>query len=306
MTKDISHRLEPHRTKIDHIDAAIIDLLAQRQAEVAEIGSIKLDSETEVYDPKRELSARTKRRRHSVKRGLDPLQVEMVFEQIVVMAKKTQDRSSRNFSTVASELSDQLLRVGVMGGLGSFSEAAALEFLRRQGRTDYELYYPISSENVLTALDKGEIDLGIFPIENTTAGLVKESIYAASRHRFEILDIFELEVVQCLMALPGVKKHQLTRIMSHPQALGQCKGYLQREFPDAALVEATDTAEGARVLSESEDERTLGVIAPKRCAELYGISLLEEGIQDLEVNLTRFIAAIRPNDSFLSSPSLAR
>jgi prephenate dehydratase len=295
MTTDIINRLQPHRDEIDRIDEEIIALLAKRQKEAEQIGVIKSDAGDQVLDPKRELEGRTKRRMKAKEQGIDPLMTEMVFEQIVLMARSRQENSR----TVASRLPSQShpLRVGVMGGIGSFSEAAALEFLEKSHRSDFELQYPISSENVLRDLENGRVDLGIFPIENSTAGMVIESIQAASRHAFEIVEIFDFDVIHCLMALPGVTKDQVTKVMSHPQALKQCKGYLADQFGSAELVEATDTAEGARVLSQSTDEKTLAVIAPERCAELYGLEVLEKAIQDLEVNFTRFIAAKRADSA---------
>ncbi|MDP2690999.1 MAG: prephenate dehydratase domain-containing protein [bacterium] len=280
-------RIKLHRDRIDQIDQQMIHSIAERLNEVRQIGEIKRESDLSVYDPKRELEARTKRNELAKELGIDPLRLELIFEQVVLLARDTQ--SEKRGGLLRDE--GKKLRVGVMGGIGSFSEAAALEHLKEQGIEDFELHYPISSENVLKDLESGHIDVGIFPIENSTAGLVTESIYAASQHRFDIQDIFEFDVVHCLMALPGVKKEDIIKIMSHQQALKQCKDYLKTHFPNAELIESTDTAEGARILEQCPDEKDLAVIAPKRCAELYHLDLVEEAIQDLKINYTRFISA---------------
>lgn len=282
----MSNPLEQHRNAIDRIDEQIIELLAKRQEEVKAIGAIKKDAGMPVFDARRELDTRTKRKALAKKLGVDPLRLEVIFEHILTLSRQTQENLRQ-----ADLSSKKIIHIGVMGGIGSFSEEAALHYLQQHHIAHFGLHYPISAENVLKALDKAEIDLGIFPIENSTAGIVEESIYAAAHHQFEIEEIFEIDIRHYLHVLPGVKREDIQKVMSHPQALKQCKAYLKKHFPHAELIEATDTAEGARILSQSPEERHLAVIAPKRAGELYQLETIEEGIQDLKVNFTRFIAA---------------
>ncbi len=285
----MSDELSNQRSQIDQIDAQIIQLFSERQKIVKQIGQIKQEKNLAIYDAKRELEARTKRRQLAIELGVDPLRLEVLFEQIVLLARDTQKEQSDRAGLQVDK--DRTLRVGVMGGIGSFSEQAAIDYLKDHQVTNYELFYPISSENVLKDLSKDSIDLAIFPVENSTAGLVRETIYAASQYTFDIQEIFDFDVRHCLHVLPGVEKAEITKVMSHPQALKQCKGYLKKEFPNVELIEATDTAEGARILEQSPEEKHLAVIAPKRAGEIYHLETLEEGIQDLDENFTRFIAA---------------
>ncbi len=291
MTND----LQQYRDHIDRIDDQIIQLLAERQADVKAIGELKKAEGMSVYDPKRELSIRTRRKDLSKKLGIDPLRIDVIFDQILTLSRDTQQDMQGDLPAGEAGkdlgLGNELVKIGVMGGVGSFSEQAALYFAKNQNLENSEIYYPISAENVLKSLKQGNIDLGIFPIENSTAGIVMESIQAASQYTFEIVEIFQIDIVHCLHVLPGVKKEDIQKVMSHPQALKQCKGYLKSTFPNAELIEATDTAEGARILEQSPEETHLAVIAPKHAGEIYHLELLEEGIQDLNVNYTRFIAA---------------
>jgi len=279
--------MQKEREKIDQIDEAIIRLLAERQEVVKAIAALKAKEGIAIYDGKRELEMRTKRKILAKKLGLDPLRIEVVFEHILSLSRLLQKEMIK-----PSDLStEKTVRIGVMGGIGSFSEEAALQYAKAHHIEHYELRYPISAENVLKALDQGTVDVGIFPIENSIGGLVDESIQAASQYTFDIQEIFEFNVIQCLHVLPGVKKEEITKVMSHPQALRQCRDYLKKHFPKAELLEASDTAEGARILSQSPEERHLAVIAPKRAGEIYHLETLEQGIQDQKVNFTRFIAA---------------
>jgi chorismate mutase/prephenate dehydratase len=289
MTATLKNHLTTIRHAIDAIDDAIITLLAQRQEEVKKVAHVKKKHQIPVHDAKRELETVVRRKKLSKLLGLDPFRTEVIFEQILNLSRDTQ------YELKTVDLSSQkTMKVGVMGGIASFSEEAALQFLNKHSVKRFEIFYPITAENVLKDLHKGRVDLAIFPIENSTAGLVMESILALSQYTADIQEIFDFDVRHCLHALPGVKKKDITKIMSHPQALGQCKSYLKHHFPHAQLIEATDTAEGARILEQSPEERHLAVIASKRAGQLYHLETLEQGIQDQKINFTRFIAAKKP------------
>src|SRR3989338_3684697 len=134
------------------------------------------------------------------------------------------------------------INIGVSGKEGSFSEEAALMYCQRENIKDYTLKYLVSVENVLSALDSGEINIGIFPIENSNGGIVIEAVYAMAKHKFAIKKIFEIEIHHNLLALPGVKAEEIATITSHDQALKQCRMYLSRTRPGVTVEEYADTA----------------------------------------------------------------
>jgi prephenate dehydratase len=185
------------------------------------------------------------------------------------------------------------MKIGVSGNKGSFSEEAAAYYCSKNNLTDYELNYLISVENVLTALEKGEIDKGVFPIENSNGGIVIEAVYAMSKHNFTIEKIFEIDIKHCLHIYPGKTINDIKTISSHPQALRQCRMYLKRKWPEAQLQEYCDTASAAKDLSDGKLPHSTAIIAPKICSELYNTDIIEEGIQDLKFNFTTFITAIK-------------
>lgn len=183
------------------------------------------------------------------------------------------------------------LNIGIMGNVGSFSEEASLYYCHKNKIENYKFDYLITAEKVLSALNSGKIDLGIFPIENSNGGLVYESIYAMAKYNFKIDNIFEIDVKHFLLALPGKNISDIKKITSHPQALKQCRMYLKRKWEDTELQEYSDTASAAKDLSAGLISADTAVIAPKNCAELYGLDILDESIQDLKFNFTTFITA---------------
>lgn len=197
------------------------------------------------------------------------------------------------FSYVTDAVVSKNMKIGIMGARGSFSEEAAGKYCDLENIKDAEIQYLVSAENVLTALEKGESDLGIFPIENSNGGVVIEAVYAMAKHRFEVLKLFEIDVHQNLLVATGVTADQITTITSHDQALKQCRMYLKRKWPGIELEEYADTAKAAEDLAKGTLPKTIAVIASKKAAEVYGLEILEESIQDLKFNYTSFVAAKR-------------
>ena len=187
-----------------------------------------------------------------------------------------------------------MTRVGVMGIRGSFSEEAALEYAKDNRLGDIEIVELLSTEGVLRAVDAGEVQLGIFALENSNGGVVYESIYAMAAHRFKVEDLFEIDVNHTLLGHPDLPgRDSIDRIASHQQAIRQCRMWLRHHFPTTLVTEEPDTAEAARMLATGALPASTAVIAAERCAELFGLRVLERRIQDLKFNFTTFVAASR-------------
>lgn len=184
-------------------------------------------------------------------------------------------------------------KIGISGAKGSFSEEAARYYMHKHGDGTGDLQYLVSVENVLSALEGGDIDMGIFPIENSNGGIVIEAVYAMSAHLFEIEKLFEIDVHHNLLVYPGVNPDEITAIASHDQALKQCRMYLKRKWPTVEVQAYPDTAKAAEDLGKGVLPKTTAVIAPAACSKLYHLDILEESIQDLKFNYTTFIAATK-------------
>lgn len=183
-------------------------------------------------------------------------------------------------------------KIGVMGAKGSFSEQAGERYKEMSGLGDATILPLVTAEAVLGALEAGSIDIGIFPIENSNGGIVIEAVHAMAKHRFTIEKMFEIDVHHMLLVKPGQTAAHITAVSSHDQALKQCRMYLKRVWPGADIVPYADTAKAAEDLSLGIIPDTTAVIAPRRCAELYGLEILEESIQDLKYNYTTFVVAL--------------
>lgn len=192
-----------------------------------------------------------------------------------------------------NELQSGPLSLGVMGEEGSFSQAAGELWLQNHQIDDAKIICLSNAEKVYDALDYGSIQIGLLPIQNAVGGMVQESVLGLARYRCKITGFFPFLVQQCLMARRDDMRKTPLSIHSHPQALRQCKAYLKKHFPEVRQSEEEDTAGSARMLAAGELPEGAWVIAPEKCAELYGLKLLKKGIQDLSHNVTDFVTVVK-------------
>ncbi len=175
------------------------------------------------------------------------------------------------------------MRLAFLGPAGTFSEEAA-----RAYAPDAEIV-PFST--ITAAAESAlshETDEAITPIENSLQGAVTDTLdFLIHRDGLRVKREVNLDVVHNLMAKAGTMLGDIKRVYSHPQALGQCKGYLERTLPGVEVAAALSTA--GSVEQAMAAEVTAAAIAPRRAAELYGAALLAEGIQDDDNNVTRFV-----------------
>ena len=183
--------------------------------------------------------------------------------------------------------------IGISGARGSFSEEAGRTYAAKSGLKRYKIEYLITVENVLAALEREDITLGVFPIENSNGGIVIEAVHAMAKHRFNIKKIFEIDVHHNLLVRRGVSAGQVKTILSHDQAIKQCRMYLKRKWPKVKVKEYPDTAKAAEDLAKGKLPKTTAAIASRAAADIYKLDILEESIQDLKFNYTSFVVAVK-------------
>ena len=175
------------------------------------------------------------------------------------------------------------MKVAYAGEPGAFGEEAAHLL------PDAEPLPCPSFAAVFEAVERGEAERGVVPLHNSRAGMVEEVVKLLARSHLQVSDRLALRVRQSLLALPGVRLEEIRRVASHPQALAQCSEFLQRHGWEPVARGTTSGA--ARQLAE-EGDRSCAVVARAAAAEIYGLVVLAEGIEDDPDNTTRF-AVIR-------------
>lgn len=181
------------------------------------------------------------------------------------------------------------MKIGIPGTAGSFSEQAALQYIQTTQHKDVEIVFLLSFDQTFTSLSSHEIDLAVVPVYNSTMGLVRPAMEELAKHKCGIVDFFDMDITQCLLAQHGTTKDMITTIVSQQPALNQCPQYLQTEFPNAQIIQYVDTAQAAHDVAQGKFGKNAAAIASSRCASLYNLATVDEGIQDLKKNVTSFL-----------------
>jgi len=227
MDDDLQRKLRPLRDRIDALDAQILDLLSQRARAAQEVGEVKHAAHADgpVLRPERE--AEVIRRLQQLNPGPFPAAgVASVWTEIISACRGL----------------ERGMTVAYLGPQGSFSEQAALEHF---GHAVQKLPC-VSFDEVFRAVEAGQADVGMVPVENSTEGAVNRSLDLLLNTPLRILGERSLVIRHCLMSQSG-KMDGIKTISAHPQALAQCQGWLTRNYPDLERVAAASNSEAARL-----------------------------------------------------------
>src|SRR5579863_4571184 len=258
------------RDSIDAIDARIHALLNERARYAQLVGISKSESGKAVdfYRPEREAEVL----RLALERNQGPLRNEEI---------------ARLFREIMSACLAQQepLKVAFLGPEGTFTQAAVLKHF---GSSVRALPLPAIDE-VFHEVEGGVADFGVVPIENSSEGTVNHTLDMFLSSALKICGEVELRIHHSLMGrMRGSEAVQ--RVCAHAQALAQCRGWLDEQLPDAERVAVSSNAEGAR---RARDERGTAAIASRAAAEIYGLNLLANEIEDRSDNTTRFLVVGR-------------
>jgi chorismate mutase/prephenate dehydratase len=258
------------RDRIDAIDARIHALLNERARFAQAVGISKSSSGKAVdfYRPEREADVL----RRALKRNQGPLRDEEI---------------ARLFREIMSACLAQQepLKVAFLGPEGTFTQAAVQKHF---GSSVRALPLPAIDE-VFHEVEGGIADFGVVPIENSSEGTVNHTLDMFLLSALKICGEVELRINHYLMGkmrgMPAIK-----RVCAHPQALAQCRGWLDEQLPEAERVAVSSNAEGAR---RARDEHGTAAIAGRAAAEIYALNLLANEIEDRQDNTTRFLVVGR-------------
>ncbi len=178
-------------------------------------------------------------------------------------------------------MSEKTNRIAFQGEPGANSDTAC--------RNVYPTMEPLprpTFEDAFNAVETGKADLAMIPIENTIAGRVADIHYLLPESKLHIVGEYFLPIHFQLMVLPGVARSEIKTVHSHIHALGQCRKYIRKNGWKPMV--AGDTAGAAKLVADTRD-RSMAALAPVLAAELYGLDILEENVEDTERNITRFV-----------------
>ena len=256
--------LEDLRKKIDQTDAEIVRLIAERIRHAEKIGREKQKQGKQLEDLSRETEVMSNIRRLAGQENVSIEGLESIYRRIVNVAKSVEG-----------------LIVAFQGEIGAYSEEATVDFFG----PSIEVRPCETLDAVFDAVERGESHFGVVPIENSLEGSISQVYDLLLDSSLKVRGEIELRVIHCLIANPGVKLDLLRRVYSHPQALGQCRAFLKHL--NCELIPTYDTAGSVKMIKE-QGITDGAAIASVRAAEIYGMQIMAQEIEDNPNNFTRF------------------
>jgi chorismate mutase/prephenate dehydratase len=177
-------------------------------------------------------------------------------------------------------------RVTYLGPAGTYTHAAALQWFGKDAQWQPAVDIP----EIFAAVESGRADYGVVPVENSSEGSVIPTLDAFNTSSLQITGELLLRIRQCLLARTGTARQDITKVVSHQQSLGQCRDWLAANLPGIDKISVNSNAEAARLAAQQPGT---AAIAGKTAAELYGLQVLAEGIEDSHDNTTRFVLLSR-------------
>lgn len=285
------NELETYRAEIDRIDRALVALWEERTAITDQVGRYKLERGLDVLDRSREAAVLEGKRALLKDKTLDK-DVVTLYETILSISRRRQERLSspadpwvQRYLREAAFARDPVEspRVLYQGEPGAYAEEAAARFFGESVPRS-----PVPKwEGVLQALDRGEADYGVLPIENSSTGSINQVYDLLAKTGAYIVGEQTVKVDHCLMAPKGATLETIREVRSHEQGLFQCDAYLNAH-PAWKQVAMLNTAAAAKAVAESHDPG-LAAIGSRRAAALYGLDVLAQTINTNDSNYTRFV-----------------
>ncbi len=252
------------RQEIDRIDRELLRLISLRASHARDVGRLKKDNGRAVFDPAREQEVIA----DLLKQNTGPLPdsaLRHIFTELISACRELQEP----------------LRIGFLGPEATFCHQASLAYFGRSCR-----FLPCDSiAEVFRQVERGKAHFGVVPIENSTEGAVGTTLDELVGSGLKISGEAVLRISHAIMSLEG-DLSKIEKVYSHPQALAQCQGWLRKHLPGPTLVPSSSTASAAGLVAQ---ERGTAAVGSPVLAEIHGLAILADEIQDLPVNLTRFL-----------------
>jgi chorismate mutase/prephenate dehydratase len=257
----MADKIQSKRNKIDKIDKEIVKLINKRASVALEIGKDKKKNNSEFYLPSRE--SEVIKNILSSKNIIKDEGLEAIYSEIISACRSL----------------EKTLKIAFLGPWATFTHQAAI---RKFGSS--ALFVPcMVISDVFDEIEKGRADFGIVPVENSNEGSVNITLDLLAETELKICGEISLKIEQCFLVKED--KAKILRVYSHPQALAQCRNYINSHYGDIEIISVSSTAEAAKKVSK---ENFSAAIASEAAAKIYSLRVAEKGIQDGIQNFTRF------------------
>jgi chorismate mutase / prephenate dehydratase len=263
-----SETLESLRARIDALDEQLAQLLQERARLSLLVGQTKTagdSSAVEVFVPHRE--AEVLSHVQAVSGPLDTDALARIYREILSTSRALQ----------------RPIRVAHLGPAATYGHQAAIE---RFGSAA-EFVACQTHADVFASVEKGAAEYGLVAFENSSEGPVSEVLDRLVDTPLQVCAEISLPIAHALVSRAGSLK-EVKRVLSHPQAAAQARGWLAEHLPEASVEPATSNGRAAELASQ-DASATVAAIGPRLAAEVFGLNLLAENIQDLPANMTRFL-----------------
>ena len=280
--------LKPIRDEIDQIDKELIALFAKRMECSRKVAQYKLENGMPIFNAERERQILDS---VEEKAGVHGGSARLLYSTIMELSRALQHDMlgsgtalKNKILTADSQIPflSENVRVACFGVPGTYAHQATKKVFPNAKPMFYSPF-----KEVFKAIQDGEVDFGVIPIENSSAGSVTAVYDLMLKYRFYIAAAADIEVNHCIAVKKGVKFEDIKTIYSHEQALSQCSDFLNGR-PNIVAKEYISTADSAKMISENDD-LTAAAICSEDAAEKYGLDIVLRGFQNNPNNTTRFI-----------------
>ena len=283
------------REAINEVDQSLAQLFEKRMELVALVAEYKIENDIPILNSERE--------KQVIDRALESLrdkslsrEMEIFFNELMAISREYQSRYIDEKFVAQTRGSDEAwginalasretknLKIGFQGVEGSFSEEALLNYFGREAMTSSFRFF----EDVFMAIDRGDVDYGILPVENSSTGSVNEVYDLLRKYGCHINGEIVLKVKQNLLGVKGASMEDIKEVYSHSQGFQQSAEFF-KEHPSWKLIPYHNTALGAKLVSEAGDI-SRAAVASERAAAIYGLDILKENLNFNSKNYTRFV-----------------
>lgn len=277
------------REKLDEIDSKIVALYEERMEYCSQVADYKIATGKKVLDREREMQ-KLQALKAMTHNDFNATGVQELFEQIMSMSRKLQYQKLAENGAVGrlpfigvDELEVEKARVVFQGAEGAYSQMAMLQYFGE----NVSAFHVDSFRDAMGALDEGSADFAVLPIENSTAGIVSQIYDLLVEFENYIVGEQIIKIEHCLMGIPGSSIEQIDTVYSHPQSLMQSAKFLNEHASWQQVSMQNNAFAAKKVLDDQKVNQA--AIASEHAARIYGLEILEKGINQSQTNSTRFI-----------------